>query len=160
MLKKTALLLGVALAAFLLGRLSVTELTRGTAPPPAETSESRTSPHPSRPPAESAVAQAYRQKRSDLPVQGEGRIIKSMPDDTRGSRHQRLLIAMPDGQSVLIVHNIDLAPRLLDPQQGETIAFKGEYVWNAKGGLVHWTHHDPAGRHPGGWLEYRGKTYQ
>jgi hypothetical protein len=33
-------------------------------------------------------------------------------------------------------------------------------VWNEKGGVVHWTHRDPGGRHMAGWLAHNGKTYQ
>ena len=61
--------------------------------------------------------------------------------------------------TVLIVHNIDLAPRV-PLQVGDSVSLRGDYVWNDRGGLVHWTHHDPAGRHIPGWIEHRGRRYQ
>lgn len=154
MLKKAILLLGIALAAFYLGR----ESHQDSPPEAPQASAGRTD--QAEAPAETAIAQAFRLKQSDIPVQSQGRIIKALSDDNNGSRHQRILVELPDGQSVLIAHNIDLAPRLADIQPGEAIQFKGEYVWNAKGGIVHWTHRDPAGRHAGGWLKYRGETHQ
>lgn len=87
-------------------------------------------------------------------------VSRVLPDDTQGDRHQRFLVRLPTGQAILIVHNIDIAPRVQNLRAGDEVAFSGEFVWNDKGGLVHWTHHDPAGRHKAGWLRHAGRTYQ
>ncbi len=64
------------------------------------------------------------------------------------------------GQTILIAHNIDLAPRINSVSKGDSVEFYGEYEWNKKGGVVHWTHKDPHGNHIGGWLKHNGKMYQ
>jgi len=107
-----------------------------------------------------AIAQAYRAQRSDLQVMGEGVVKKVLSDDLDGSRHQRFLLRLSNGQTLLVAHNIDLAPRIDGLRAGDTVAFYGEYEWNNQGGVIHWTHHDPAGRHVDGWLKHRGKTYR
>ncbi len=111
-------------------------------------------------PDNSNIEQAFRQHRSHIQVQGKATVIKVLPDDLKGIRHQRFLIRLGSGRTLLVVHNIDLAPRLPGLHKGSKIEFNGEYVWNEKGGLLHWTHRDPSGRHAGGWLHYNGKTYQ
>ncbi len=111
-------------------------------------------------PTRSQVADAFTQRQSDVMVEDECAVEAVLPDDTRGSRHQRMLVRCQPDVTVLIAHNIDLAPRIADLKRGSSIAFRGEYEWNAKGGVVHWTHHDPRGRRPGGWLRYRGETYR
>ena len=93
-------------------------------------------------------------------VQGQGRVSRILADDNDGSRHQRFILTLASGQTLLIAHNIDLAPRIPALEVGDTVAFYGEYEWNDKGGVVHWTHHDPRGRHAGGWLEHGGKRYE
>jgi len=45
-------------------------------------------------------------------------------------------------------------------QAGDTISFSGEYVYNPKGGVIHWTHHSPKGNHPGGWVMHNNEKYQ
>ena len=87
-------------------------------------------------------------------------VIKILPDDLKGSRHQRFILRHSSGQTILIAHNIDLAPRIDGLRTGDTVAFFGEYEWNPTGGVIHWTHRDPDGSHVGGWLKHRGKTYQ
>jgi len=106
------------------------------------------------------VYQAYQNRQSNLQVQGEGKIVKILPDDNQGPRHQKFLLEVPGGITILIAHNIDLAPRVPSIIEGDTLGFHGEYEWSEKGGVVHWTHHDPSGGHPGGWLSYRGQKYQ
>lgn len=105
-------------------------------------------------------ASAFAQGLSDVQMHGTGRVIKTLPDDNQGSRHQRFILKLADGHTVLVAHNIDLAPRLPGLKKGDTVAFYGEYEYNAQGGVIHWTHHDPQGRHADGWLEYRGQRYQ
>ncbi len=126
------------------------------APPPTTT----TTAPADRAGAEDALARAFRERLDDVPVRGEGEVVKVLADDHDGSRHQRFLLRLASGQTLLIAHNIDLAPRLPGLAAGDRVGFHGEYVWNHQGGLVHWTHHDPAGRHQGGWLEYQGRRYQ
>jgi len=106
------------------------------------------------------LEKAFREKTSDLMVEDSGKVIKLLPDDNKGSRHQRILLKLASGQTILIAHNIDLAPRINSLKKGDRLKFKGEYEWNEKGGVVHWTHHDPAKRHPGGWLEHNGRRYE
>jgi hypothetical protein len=106
------------------------------------------------------LAAAYREGRSDVQVQGTGRVVKVLADDTRGSRHQRFILELTSGQTVLVAHNIDLAPRIDGLARGDVVGFHGEYEWNDRGGVLHWTHHDPRGAHIGGWLEHRGRRYE
>ncbi|GAA4493295.1 DUF3465 domain-containing protein [Pseudaeromonas paramecii] len=109
----------------------------------------------------SALLQAaYQNQQSDLQVQGAGQVSRILPDDNKGSRHQKFLLRLATGQTILIAHNIDLAQRIGGLQEGDTVEFFGEYEWNDKGGVVHWTHHDPGGRHTDGWLKHNGTLYQ
>ena len=110
--------------------------------------------------ADDELGRAFAQKASNVQVKGEGIVTRILADDVSGSRHQRFILRLASGQTVLIAHNIDLAPRVEDLKEGDTVSFYGEYVWNDKGGTVHWTHHDPQGKHTPGWLKVRGKTYQ
>lgn len=98
--------------------------------------------------------------RSGQQVQSQGTVIRVLSDDNTGSRHQRFILQHGSGRTLLIAHNIDVAPRIESLREGDTVAFHGQYEWNDKGGVIHWTHHDPQGRHVGGWLEYNGRRYQ
>ena len=104
------------------------------------------------------VTRAFRAELRDVPVTGYGVVKRLMADDRDGSRHQRFLLGTPGGTTVLVAHNIDLAPRLAPLAMGDTVQFAGEYVWNERGGVLHWTHHDPAGRHPPGHLTAHHRT--
>lgn len=108
----------------------------------------------------SIIENAFANQQSNLQITQQGVVTRLLPDDLRGSRHQKFIVQLKQGLKLLIVHNIDLAPRVSDLSKGSIITFHGEYEWNNKGGLVHWTHHDPQERHKGGWLEYKGKKYQ
>ncbi|MFD1244284.1 DUF3465 domain-containing protein [Paralysiella testudinis] len=107
-----------------------------------------------------AVAAAFARQQSNVQLHGQGRVQKTLPDDNQGSRHQRFILKLSPQHTVLVAHNIDLAPRLPGLKKGDEVAFYGVYEYNPQGGVIHWTHHDPAGRHIDGWLEYNGQRYQ
>ena len=109
---------------------------------------------------DSAIARAFKEKKRNVQVEGEGVVERILADDLAGGRHQRFIVRLGSGQTLLIAHNIDLAPRVAGLKEGDRIAFYGEYIWNSQGGIVHWTHHDPQGRHVAGWLKHKGQTYQ
>lgn len=110
--------------------------------------------------ADVLIEEAFRNGRSNVQLGGEGRVARILPDDNKGSRHQKFLLELESGHSLLVAHNIDLAPRVENLREGEWLEFYGEYEWNQKGGVIHWTHHDPKGKHPGGWLKYKGRMYK
>lgn len=106
------------------------------------------------------LTEAYQNQRSNLQIQAQAEVIKLLPDDKTGSRHQRFIVRLASGQSVLIAHNIDLAGHVDGLKVGDRVEFYGEYEWNNKGGVIHWTHRDPAGRHVAGWIKHANQTYQ
>ena len=109
---------------------------------------------------EQALANAFENHLSNIQVHGQGIITRVLPDDNEGSRHQRFIIRLASAQTLLIAHNIDIAPRITGLSEGDTIGFNGEYEWNIEGGIIHWTHRDPTGHHPAGWIKHNGKTFQ
>lgn len=106
------------------------------------------------------VTKAFENRQSDIQVGGSGTVVAILPDDTKGSQHQKFILELSSGQTILIAHNIDLAPRIASLRKGDTVEFYGEYEWSSRGGVVHWTHHDPRGRHKEGWLKHNGKKYK
>lgn len=106
------------------------------------------------------VASLYEQEKSDVQIEVTGQVIRILEDDNDGSRHQRFIIKMADGHTLLVAHNIDLAPRINALEVGDDVTLYGEYEWNSKGGVMHWTHHDPDNRHPHGWIRHQGQLYQ
>ncbi|WP_326027594.1 DUF3465 domain-containing protein [Vibrio cholerae] len=109
---------------------------------------------------DAVLQQAYQSQQSDLQVQGFGQVVKVLPDDNDGSKHQKFILKLNSGQTLLVAHNIDLAPRIPNLQVGDSVEFYGEYEWNKKGGVLHWTHKDPQNRHAHGWLKHNGQVYE
>ncbi|MDA1193721.1 MAG: DUF3465 domain-containing protein [Planctomycetota bacterium] len=106
-----------------------------------------------------ALADAIAQQRSGVWVEGEGRIVHLLPEDRDPPRHQLCLVELAGGHTIKISHNVDLAPPV-PWRKGDSLTFRGRFEWNAKGGVVHWTHRDPDGRQAGGWLELAGQRYR
>ncbi|MCA9251101.1 MAG: DUF3465 domain-containing protein [Phycisphaerae bacterium] len=92
-------------------------------------------------------------------IQASATVTKTLPDDNDGSRHQRFIVRLDSGRTLLIAHNIDLAKRV-PASEGDAIRFRGQYETNERDGVIHWTHRDPANRHPGGWIRHDGREYK
>jgi hypothetical protein len=110
--------------------------------------------------SDAALENAFANRISNQQLAGRGAVVRILSDDTNGSRHQRFVVELHSGQTLLVSHNIDLAQRIDSLRKGDAVAFYGEYEWSPKGGVIHWTHHDPHGHHPAGWIKHDGQTYQ
>lgn len=111
------------------------------------------------PGGDGGIGELFRAQRSDVVVTVYAMVKTVLPDDNDGSRHQKLILTLSTGETVLLAHNIDLAERVpCDP--GDVLRVRGEYEWSAQGGVIHWTHRDPAGRHQPGWIEFEGTRYE
>ena len=110
--------------------------------------------------SDQVLASALKNHRSDIQIEGQGTVIRILPDDVDGSRHQRFIIRLGSGQTLLVAHNIDIAERVTVLRVGDEVMFNGVYKWNSKGGVIHWTHHDPERRHTAGWIKHGGQIYQ
>ncbi|MGV6814485.1 MAG: DUF3465 domain-containing protein [Phycisphaerales bacterium] len=108
------------------------------------------------------LAALIRDERSGQMVEFSAKVVKVLDDDNDGDRHQRFLLAVESSTSpantILVAHNIDLAPRV-PVSRGDIVQIFGQYEWNDRGGVVHWTHHDPGGRHADGWIQLNSKRY-
>ncbi|KAB2888778.1 MAG: DUF3465 domain-containing protein [Desulfobulbaceae bacterium] len=142
----------LCLAVILAGYTFYSQYRRSVAPPAPQSAQQQE--------ADALLQKAFDEKLSNLQVEGRGVVTMLLPDDNKGSRHQRFVLRLASGQTLLVAHNIDLAPRIDSLAIGDEVAFSGEYEWNSKGGVLHWTHRDPDGRHAAGWLRHRDRTYQ
>jgi hypothetical protein len=106
------------------------------------------------------IERAFADQRSNVQVELQGIVSKVLKDDDEGSRHQRFVVEIASGHTVLVAHNIDLAPRVESIRSGDAVRIYGEYEWNDKGGVIHWTHRDPQGRHEPGWIMHDKRKYQ
>jgi hypothetical protein len=112
-------------------------------------------------PDNARVCQAYAGAQDHVEVYGEGHIVALLgTSEGQSGEHEGFLLRL-DGSCDLLVRvevNTDITgPIPLHP--GELAKVKGEYETDPTGGVIHWTHHDPRGRHEAGYIVAGGKTY-
>jgi hypothetical protein len=113
----------------------------------------------SSPSRDAEVIEAQNAHAIKLEVTVEAPVLKVLREDDRGLPHQKFLIGLSNGTTVLIAHNLKMASQV-PISAGDTVRIHGEYIWNAHGGLIHWTHHTDTPYHEGGWIEFQGVRYQ
>ncbi len=104
------------------------------------------------------VLEAFRARRSGVEVQATGVVARRLADDRKGLPHERFILRVGE-LTVLVAHNTELAPHV-PVAVGDTVEVRGEYEWTQLGGVIHWTHRDPDGRHAPGWIRLRGRVYE
>ncbi len=97
-----------------------------------------------------------KKRQSNVIITLDATIINILSDDNQGDRHQRLILKSGKN-TLLLAHNIDIAPRV-PVKKGDFIKVRGEYEWNEKGGVVHWTHRSTSS-HADGWIIHNNKKY-
>ena len=109
---------------------------------------------------DAAIAALFEAEAHNAMVKGSGHVLRLISDDDNGSRHQRFIIELASGRTLLIAHNIDLALRVEPLAVGDRVIFLGEYEYNEEGGTIHWTHNDPDMVHIAGYVEANGTRFQ
>jgi Protein of unknown function (DUF3465) len=72
--------------------------------------------------------------------------------------HERFGVRADDGSRFQVIDNVSLAPRV-PVRPGDRVTVQGELIRNRGGALVHWTHHDPRGRHVDGFIRLGDRVY-
>ena len=104
----------------------------------------------------SQASAAFRGRQNHEWITISAPVVRILPDEYGTYQHQRFIVRCPSGQTVLITNDVSVGSRV--PVAIDTpLVVHGEYIWNAQGGLVHFTHH--GGANGGGWILFRGKVY-
>lgn len=85
----------------------------------------------------------------------EGVIKEILPEDKLGRPHQKFILSV-QGIKVQVVHGMDYGRIPL--RTGVKVQVCGEFL-NSQGGMIHWTHFDPAAHHPDGFIALDGEIY-
>lgn len=112
-------------------------------------------------PDDGAVCDAYQAGRSRVEVVAQGTITRVLGvAGGRTSPHEGFLMRLDSAcrVTVRVEANADFTGTFpIAP--GDRAVVKGEYEYYPIGGVIHWTHRDPRGRHEGGFVEVGGRTY-
>jgi hypothetical protein len=85
-------------------------------------------------------------------------VVRILPDDNHGRKHQKWEVSLANGKRLLAVFNTSMTDRV-PLEVGDIVSMGGEYIYDRKGGLLHWLHADPRNRRPDGYVELNGKRF-
>jgi hypothetical protein len=113
-------------------------------------------------PDNSLVCATFSGQGSKQEVLAQGEIVDMLGMQTGPSgEHEGFLLKLTGDCDLLV--RVETNVGITGPvplHSGETVVVKGEYEYEAAGGVIHWTHHDPEGRHVAGYVLAAGKLYQ
>jgi hypothetical protein len=112
-------------------------------------------------PDDRAVCTVYSSGRSRVEVVADGTVSRVLGvQQGRVSPHQGFLFRLGSGCDLVV--RVEANTDFTGPiplSLGQHVVVKGEYEYYLRGGVIHWTHRDPRGRHEGGYIDTGGKTY-
>ena len=111
---------------------------------------------------ESTLKKAVENKEDKVYITVRGKVSRFLKDDEEGSSHQRWILDGDEedvGLSVMVIHNLERFDRV-PLELGDRMEVRGKYVWNDKGGLVHWTNHAVHGEVEGGYIKLLKKDQE
>lgn len=95
--------------------------------------------------------EAFKKRFDSVLLTTKGIITKVLTDDLEGSHHQRFILTTKQGQTILVLNNLEWSYRL-PIETNQNVEVRGLYRWNEHGGLIHETHHDDRASHQDGWI--------
>jgi hypothetical protein len=110
-----------------------------------------------------AVYQSWAQQRSKVEVTASGSVAKVL-GTRRGPSgvHTGFLLHLRGsegrGLTVRVEDNVDLTGPI-PIRAGDDVEVRGEYIYDPRGGLIHYTHRDPRGRRAGGYVRIGNRMY-
>jgi hypothetical protein len=110
-----------------------------------------------------AVYEAWQSGRSHVEVTASGSVARVLGERSGPSgMHEGFLLHLRGseghGLTVRIEDNVDLTGPI-PLRAGDDVTVRGEYIYDSRGGLIHYTHRDPRGHHPGGFVRVNGRLY-
>ncbi|MGB6602014.1 MAG: DUF3465 domain-containing protein [Candidatus Cybelea sp.] len=112
-------------------------------------------------PDDRAVCTVYSSGRSRVEVVADGTVTQVLGvQQGRISPHEGFLFRLGSGCDLVV--RVEANTDFTGPiplALGQHVVVKGEYEYYPRGGVIHWTHRDPRGRHEGGYIDSDGKTY-
>jgi hypothetical protein len=115
------------------------------------------------PPSNAEVYAAWQQQRSPVQVTANGTVVKVLGIRRgRVGSHEGFLVHLSGNDAhnltIRVEDNVDLTGPI-PLRAGDAVEVRGEYIYDPRGGVVHYTHRDPRGRHPTGYVRVNGRTY-
>jgi hypothetical protein len=110
-----------------------------------------------------AVYDAWRAQRSHVEVTADGSVARVLglrqgPTGLHEGFLLHLRGAEGHGLTVRVEDNVDITGRI-PLVSGDDVEVRGEYIYDPRGGLIHYTHHDPRGHHSSGYVRVNGRVY-
>lgn len=102
------------------------------------------------------LEQTFDHRFTEVQVLVSGQVVSILPEEPA---YQRFMLELPNGQQVMVTHNIGLGTPITNLQMGDRVQVFGLYEWDQEGGKISQTYHDPSGQQVDGWVEHDGVLY-